>query len=91
MKKEMLKMIAEELMKSCVKETKKKAKDFLGLFDLGADEGDDINVMLNKVTKEMMRASAREAIQKAVEYSDKHELSPEDENYVISHLEKYLE
>lgn len=93
MKKTLLDMIAEGLMRSCLKETKQKAKDFLGLFDMGNEDDIHLSIeeMLNKITTGMKRASAREAVQRAVEYSDKHELSPEDENYIISLLEKYLE
>lgn len=91
MNKKRLNKIAENLMRESVKETRKKAKEFLRLFDLGADEGDNIEDMLKKVTRAMKKSSAREAIQKAIKYSDRVELTPEEENYIIEQLEKYLE
>ena len=93
MKKTMLNTVADELMRASVKATKQNAQNFLGLFDMGQGDDDTMTVdqLLNKITLGMKRASAREAIQRAVEYSDKNDLSPEDENYIITLLEKYLE
>ncbi len=86
-----LKKVAENLMRESIKETREKEKDFLELFDLGADESDDVKNQIKKISKKMLRESARKAISKAIEYSDEVKLEPVEENYLIELLEKYLE